>query len=1358
MPDATPIPALGGINTESSAGSNLVAYLGGIYGVTTNDQNYTDEPWFTHFQSVFSRWSALTGINYVYSAADDGVTFSNTTANPGVLGVRGDVRIGGHYIDGNSNVLAYNFFPNHGDMVIDTGDNFYATTTNNSIRLRNTLAHEAGHGIGLNHVDSNNASFLMEPFINTAFDGPQLDDILAAQRMYGDDLESNDTFTTASPLGTLVAGQSLTYGLNGTTTVVGTNDVQFISIDGTSDTDFYSFTATTPGSVSITWTPQGTTYNQGPQGGTQTFLNTSTLNVLDVQLIGTNGTTVLANGVTNPTGPFKTLNFTIPTAGTYYARVTGTVDNVQTYKLNVGLTNVTPSGVYLVDTLIDESDGNYLPGDLSLREAIQLANSTAGAEQINFAAGLNGTINLTIDQLLINDDVQINGPGASQITVSGGSAFRVFDLQSNRNVTITGLTISGGRTSASVQGGAGIRSTGTLNLVNSVLQNNTTVGAGSNGGGLLQVGGSLQIQNSSILTNSTTGSGSHGGGIYSVGGSVTIVNSTIDGNSISTASGVGAGLVVTGAGLTVTDSTVSNNSNSGAGSLVGGIAVAGGNLQVTGSTISGNSTSGAGGGIGFDSNGAAVSATIINSTISGNTAGTFGGGVATFNGALQLRHSTVTNNTAAVGQGSGLASYSDGSATIGNTTVFSSIVAGNLNSDVDNVGTGGNTISSSGFNLIGTGNATTSFGQSTDIVNVANPLLGTLSNNGGPTRTHALLVGSPALDAGDVSTTLANDQRGSGFTRLIGGRVDIGSFELQAPTPTVNLSVDNSSISEGGGTATFTATLSNAAAFDVTVTLSFSGTTTFPGDYTRSGTQIVIPAGSLSGTISVTAVQDTFAETAETIIASIQSLTNASVGSTSSATTSIANDDGAPAFTLVISPSTMAENGGTLSATIRRNTDPAGALTVNVSSSDTTEASVPSTVTFAAGQSSVTFTVTGIDDNIVDGTQSANITVSLAGFTSSTATVNVTDNDVAGFLFSQTTGILTGEESQFLTAPNALSAAVTVRLTSQPTSSLVFSLSSSDVTEGTIQPTSIVFTSSNWNQPQQISIFGVDDFVDDGDIAYSIVTGAALSNDPNYSGLNPVDLSVTNIDNDTAGLVITESGGSTNVTEGGVSDSYTVRLASQPIANVTVNVGAGGQLTTSPTSLTFTPANWNVNQTVTVNAVNDLLSEGLHSGTLIHTVTSTDLLFNSLSPRNVNVVITDNDAAALSISIAPNSISENGGSAIGTVTRNTADVSRALLVTLISNDTSELTVPTFVTIPAGASSATFTVTAVDDTLLDGTQTATVTAFSNTTGGSLDSSFGSGGFAAIPDYRQNWSPAFRRSLNSRMENTSSLVGI
>ncbi|MCQ6458457.1 matrixin family metalloprotease, partial [Vibrio parahaemolyticus] len=89
--------------------------------------------------------------------------------------VRGDVRIGGHTIDGSSGTLAYNFFPNTSDMVIDTADSFYSVTTDNSLRLRNVIMHEAGHGLGISHVESNNGSFLMEPFINLGFDGPQFD-------------------------------------------------------------------------------------------------------------------------------------------------------------------------------------------------------------------------------------------------------------------------------------------------------------------------------------------------------------------------------------------------------------------------------------------------------------------------------------------------------------------------------------------------------------------------------------------------------------------------------------------------------------------------------------------------------------------------------------------------------------------------------------------------------------------------------------------------------------------------------------------------------------------------------------------------------------------------------------------------------------------------------------------------------------------------------------------------------------------------------------------------------------------------------------------------------------------------------
>jgi hypothetical protein len=152
-----------------------------------------------------------------------------------------------------------------------------------------------------------------------------------------------------------------------------------------------------------------------------------------------------------------------------------------------------------------------------------------------------------------------------------------------------------------------------------------------------------------------------------------------------------------------------------------------------------------------------------------------------------IRHSTITNNTAPVGQGSGVASYGG---TLARTEVHSSIIAGNTNSDVDFTNGPANTFQSNDFNLIGTGNALADFNQPGDQTGVTNPMLGAIADNGGPTMTHALLPASPAIDRGDpvaiggLGEVPQYDQRGNPFTRVQGGRIDIGAFELQ-PLPAV---------------------------------------------------------------------------------------------------------------------------------------------------------------------------------------------------------------------------------------------------------------------------------------------------------------------------------------------------------------------------------------------------------------------------------------------------------------------------------------------------------------------------------------------------------------------------------------------
>ncbi|MCA9206225.1 MAG: pre-peptidase C-terminal domain-containing protein, partial [Planctomycetales bacterium] len=156
------------------------------------------------------------------------------------------------------------------------------------------------------HVESNNAGFLMEPFINTSFDGPQFDDILGAQRHYGDAYEKtlNNTVAGATPLGAVASGSTVTIGSNGTTTAVSPSANDFVSIDDEQDVDVFSFSVASASTVDLTLTPIGPTYNQGPQGGTQTSFNAAAQGNLNLELLDSNGTTVLAlanvNGVGSP--------------------------------------------------------------------------------------------------------------------------------------------------------------------------------------------------------------------------------------------------------------------------------------------------------------------------------------------------------------------------------------------------------------------------------------------------------------------------------------------------------------------------------------------------------------------------------------------------------------------------------------------------------------------------------------------------------------------------------------------------------------------------------------------------------------------------------------------------------------------------------------------------------------------------------------------------------------------------------------------------------------------------------------------------------------------------------------------------
>lgn len=365
VPDGTPIPG-GQVSGESTDPSNLIANFDSRFGAGPGGSDLTLRPWFALFQSSFDRWSQLAGLTYIYEPNDDGspmyVRTSGGGTSPGAagqLGVRADIRIGGHRIDGGGNVLAYNFFPNSGEMVLDTSEGSAFNSSSNNFRsLRNIIMHEHGHGMGVLHSESNNSNHLMEPFLQTSFDGPQFDDILAAQRLYGDVWEKNggnDTPATSGFLGTLLPGTVLSVGTSaGNTTVVTTSMSDFVSIDDESDVDFWRVSVVGPGAMGITLTPVGPTYNEGPQGGSQSPFNAAAQSDLTLALIAPDGLTELAFANNAGLGGIETLSNLLVLTGDYFVRVAGlTQDRIQMYRLDVSLiSGVIPEPAGIGGTLL----------------------------------------------------------------------------------------------------------------------------------------------------------------------------------------------------------------------------------------------------------------------------------------------------------------------------------------------------------------------------------------------------------------------------------------------------------------------------------------------------------------------------------------------------------------------------------------------------------------------------------------------------------------------------------------------------------------------------------------------------------------------------------------------------------------------------------------------------------------------------------------------------------------------------------------------------------------------------------------------------------------------------------------------
>ena len=496
------------------------------------------------------------------------------------------------------------------------------------------------------------------------------------------------------------------------------------------------------------------------------------------------------------------------------------------------------------------------------------------------------------------------------------------------------------------------------------------------------------------------------------------------------------------------------------------------------------------------------------------------------------------------------------------------------------------------------------------------------------------------------------------------------SFSVTDATNTISVSIDKTSILETGtATALGLVTLSQAApegGLVITLSSSDIGEATVPAT-------IFIGEGATFATFQVTGLKDG-------VIDGSQSVTiTATASDYISGTASLSVRDATKTVDFTIDKTSISETGtATGTITIAENA-PAGGLVIHLASSDTSQATVPASVTIAAGTKTVTFMITGVQDSTIDGAQSVTITVTPVSldYAASTASLTVVDASNTISLTIDTTSILEGG-----------TATGTITLSHvAPAGGLYVSLSSSDTGEATVPETVFIAAGDTTNT---FPITGVKDGTLDG---LQTVTITATASDYISTTAN------LGVNDATQALTVTID--TSSITETGTTTGRITLLQAAPTGGLLVTLSSSSTTdATVPAAVTI--AAGQKTATFTITGVQDTTLDGTKSVTITATPASVDYASGTASLSVLDATKT------ISVTIDKSTILETG-TATGTITLSQPAPTDGLVVYLSSSNTGEATIPSTVTIAAGQTSGTFTITGVQDGTVDGTQSVTITA-------------------------------------------------